>query len=247
MSQPQMTYALVPQWIATSYGKGYGNDGKGYGKGKSKFGSAGNLYGTVGQPMMALANHSFNRLSPVSNKQEKKAMSTEGPPPLTRVQVQTIHQLIRDNGGSMKGGLLSTKVEGVKKAQLQPHFLIEQPPTGGGDYVVTIKGPLKGLANSNTFSKGSGKQIQRTPMKQIQSPPMGLANSNKKQKKKSDGAAPASLSDSQVQAIYDIIQENGGSIRGGHLTTIVEGLKKVQIESHFTVEQISSGDFMVSC
>lgn len=71
----------------------------------------------------------------------KKENSTESPEPLAPLndeQVQLIRDLLSSHGGSMDGGVVSTMVPGLNKAQLEPHFLVENTVGVHGDYTVSL-------------------------------------------------------------------------------------------------------------
>merc|ERR1712224_546072 len=76
-----------------------------------------------------------------TKKNDKNERSTEPPPPLTHNQVQDMCQMIADNGGQMKGGALTRKFPGLKKAQIEAHFLVEQ--VSSGDFLVSVKAKKK--------------------------------------------------------------------------------------------------------
>eukprot|EP00746_Dinoflagellata_sp_MGD_P010429 gnl/MRDRNA2_/MRDRNA2_121526_c0_seq1.p1 gnl/MRDRNA2_/MRDRNA2_121526_c0~~gnl/MRDRNA2_/MRDRNA2_121526_c0_seq1.p1 ORF type:complete len:492 (-),score=107.75 gnl/MRDRNA2_/MRDRNA2_121526_c0_seq1:26-1501(-) len=117
-----------------------------------------------GPPMMALGNGGsiyIPRLNPrgsvagfrpvdaiqgkgvqVKKKQDKNERSMDSPPPLTRDQVRDMSQIIADNGGQMNGGVLTRKFRGVKKAQIEAHFLVEQITSG--DFLVSLKAGTNG-------------------------------------------------------------------------------------------------------
>lgn len=68
---------------------------------------------------------------------------------------------------------------------------------------------------------------------------------NRKRKAKNDGPVQP-LDNSVLEQITEFVTENGGSAPLGRITTVFEGVKKVQIEDHFNVEEVGDGDFMVS-
>lgn len=101
----------------------------------------------------------------------------------------------------------------------------------GGGYMMG-GGSMKG------GGKGAGKWVFL---------PTGPPNKAAGRKRKAVNNGPGqALDEGTLNEIMDFVQEKGGSAPLGQLTTVFEGVKKVQLEEHFKVEEVSSGNYTVS-
>lgn len=170
---------------------------------------------------------------------QKKEKSDEPPPELTDEEVERVRDILAEHGGQIKAGLLTTKIEGIKKVQLQPHFNIVD--ISSGDYGVTEFG-TDFDASLEPPKEPNSKAVKRKPdHSQAPGPPK-----QKRQRKEKSDEPPPPLTDEEVEMIRGIVEENGGKIKGGILATKVEGLKKAQLQEHFQIVQIDSGDFWIA-
>jgi len=140
--------------------------------------------------------------------------------PLGADVVQQIRDYVESFGGSVSMGKVTTAFEGVKKSQIEQHFCLVE--ASASNYVVALSPELGNLALL--------KQDKVAP-----------AGPKKKKKKTLDPNAPPPphLEEGSVEQIAMVIQENGGSMMLGKLTSQFEGLKKVQLEPHFHLSQLT--------
>jgi len=187
-------------------------------------------------------------------KKRKKEHDPNAPPPqpLDTETLASITNFLQSIGGSLSLGKLTSQFEGLKKVQLEPHFVSLPDGRGTGDFVVSISGDVaagaapiqllqqqqalqqmglaggQGLAGFSGVSSLSGV----APMEQSV-----LVPKKKKQKKQRDPDAPPPppLEQSKVDEIASYLQLQGGVSRLGKLTSDFSGLKKAQLEPHFVV------------
>jgi len=180
-------------------------------------------------------------------KKQKKVQDPNAPPPppLEVENVQAITAVLQGCGGSLPLGKLTTQFEGLKKAQLEPHFALVPDPRGpaSGDFAVCLPGyedtahppqsqqqllALGGVDTLGGLSNLTGAASVEQPLKK------------KKQKKQKpprdpDAPPPPALEISKVEEVAAYLQQHNGMARLGKLTTDFPGLKKAQLEPHFVV------------
>lgn len=146
------------------------------------------------------------------------------PPQLEPALVQAIASHLEAEGGTMRLGKITTLFEGVKKVQLDPHFNIFPIEGTNGEYAVSMD-PAVGPGSLPAGIAYSGPNDAAEAPKQ------------KRQRKPRDPDAPPPepLDDQAVAEIRNFVLEQGGTIGLGKLTTVFEGVKKVQLEPHFVV------------
>lgn len=94
------------------------------------------------------------------------------------------------------------------------------------------KGGNYGGKGGNYGGKGGGQQ--------------GGGGGGSKKRKKENAGPVESIDASMVEQITNLLSENGGEISLGKMTTVFPGLKKVQVEEHFNVQEVGDGDFKVT-
>lgn len=159
-----------------------------------------------------------------SKKKRRKDPNAPPPGPLDEQTLQMVVATIQAHGGMMTLGKLTTLFEGLKKMQVEQHFVIA-PLVGNGEWSVSLhrlanipRGPdLRGLG-------GIVQAQQQTGRKRKPRPPIDP-----------DAPPPEPLSPQMVEQITELLQANGGTIQLGRLATVVEGVKKAQLEPHFYV------------
>lgn len=60
------------------------------------------------------------------------------PPPLDAAFVGRIQEYLQANGGAASSGHITNAFEGLKKAQLEQHFVLLKDSRGGGNYIVCL-------------------------------------------------------------------------------------------------------------
>jgi hypothetical protein len=197
--------------IPSSWGKGGGKGGyckAGYGKGPK---------GGAVVPMMALGYGSpkgkgkfqvpGGYLVPASKRQ------TGGP--LSKDVIAKMKNFIMVNGGAVKLGKLGSAFEGVKRKHLEEHFHVEEPfDLASGDAVISLSGSAPFALQEDSSEHRKKKRSRR---------------------KAGDDAPVIEMDEARVEEIEQHLQENGGVLSLGKLSTVFEGLKKAQLEQHFQV------------
>jgi len=74
----------------------------------------------------------------------------------------------------------------------------------------------------------------------------GQQGGGSKKRKKENAGPVQSIDGDMVEKITDLLNENGGELSLGRVTTVFPGLKKVQVEEHFNVQEVGDGDFLVT-
>ena len=165
---------------------------------------------------------------PAKKRKKNRASADPNAPlePLDSEKVESISLHLEAHGGTLLLGKLSSAFEGVKKAQLEQHFIIFQGREGNGEWSVSLGQPsAEEFALSTEKAKVRKERKQRDP----------------------DAPPPPDLELEKVGEIADFLSQLGGSCSLGKLSTMFEGLKKVQLEPHFqVVRDGDSGSFTVS-
>jgi len=189
-------------------------------------------------------------------EQERKDPNAPPPPPLEAEVVDRITALVQAHGGRMSLGKLTTTFEGVKKVQLEPHFLIRchnKEGVSSGDFTVSLHdgSAVAELAPEVQQTLGLlgtlGAPLVAVP--QVPGPRLpAAAGVSKKKKNKAKRVAdfpPTMLEPSKVEEIAAFLHACGGAARMGKLSTAFPGLKKAQIEPHFVVCGDPSSDHTI--
>jgi len=206
---------------------GYVIGSKGAGKPYGKVG------GNAGGKACGKAGGTSGGGSMAAIRDKKSKASGETPPPLDALAIQQIQGYLAQFGGSAPLGKLTSEYPGLKKAQLeQAHFQVVMTP-GQADHMVFLTG-------------SSGGSVMRQMGHGIAS-----ASSQPKQSKakrpRDDHAPPEPLTEDQLKDIQMFLQECGGSVGLGKLTTEFEGVKKVQLEAAgLYITSADTGDYTVS-
>eukprot|EP00746_Dinoflagellata_sp_MGD_P162958 gnl/MRDRNA2_/MRDRNA2_90733_c0_seq1.p1 gnl/MRDRNA2_/MRDRNA2_90733_c0~~gnl/MRDRNA2_/MRDRNA2_90733_c0_seq1.p1 ORF type:complete len:278 (-),score=69.74 gnl/MRDRNA2_/MRDRNA2_90733_c0_seq1:12-845(-) len=154
---------------------------------------------------------------------KKQKFNSGGPvAPLDPEQVEAVRAMIHEHGGQIGSGLATTLMPGLKKAQLAEHFSVEV--INDGEYILSESGT--GAERESALAVTTQKKTKTKQWVRSTEP-------------------PAPLEEEKVEEVSRLIQENGGEIALGKLTTILSGIKKAQLEPLFKVEQISSGNYSV--
>lgn len=156
---------------------------------------------------------------------KRKADRKERPPPgpLDESMVQQLTEFLNENGGVVTLGRLTTVFEGIKKAQVEEHFAVEE--VSDGDFSVTIS-DTPGRIPAGPFPRGG------TAPK----PPSAPKAKRVKKERDPDAPPPPDLDSDVIEEIRVQLEVNGGELSLGKLTSIFSGLKKAQLVGHFEVE-----------
>lgn len=158
-------------------------------------------------------------------KAEKKKQEKDNPVevlPLDSIKLEEIRQYLTDHNGAMDLGRLTTAFPGLKKAQVVDAFTIERV----GDEPSSREIVSIYAAGSSEVYAALAAPVEREP------------KIKKKKKDNTPLGEVAPLAPWQVEDLRHRIEANGGSIDLGMLTTQVPGLKKIQLEGHFSFEYI---------
>lgn len=178
--------------------------------------------------------NSFGNTEFKKKKRRTPAPSDEPLQPLDSSIVQSISEVLVEAGGALPLGKLTTQFEGVKKAQLEPHFSVAAHPSGvsAGDFTVSLIGVdgtpmitdtaafLQPKLEEDFQQRGAKKKKTRVREKKPVDP---------------DAPPPPDLEMDQVNAITSFLQLHGGCVRLGKLCTQFEGVKKVQLQPFFVI------------
>jgi len=129
--------------------------------------------------------------------------------------VGQITDALNENGGEMSLGKLSTLFSGLKKAQVEEHFNVQE--VGDGDFLVTLGGI------------GAGPPVRGEKRVKVKKEKV-------KKEKDPDAPPPPDLESDVLNEITAHLEACGGSCVLGKLSTKFSGLKKAQLEGHFEVE-----------
>ena len=136
--------------------------------------------------------------------------------PLGASEAEAVRELLEAGGGQLAGGVVSSKVPGVKKAQLQERFQVHDVPSG--DFFV--------LLPAGVFDAE----------KAVASEPPGHRRRRRSAEGGADGdGAQRPLAMVTLVELQRVLDANGGQISGGAASSKVPGLKKASLEPYFSV------------
>jgi len=156
--------------------------------------------------------------APSAGKQRKVATAPAGP--LSGKMKALVTKLLTAEGGSMPLGRLTTLVEGVKKAQLEEHFVVDVGPDP------SRSDPLVSLASEDFPLQEPAVKIKKEP--------------REPRTRREDAPPPPDLDSDVLSAITDYLSEKGGFSSLGRLTSDFPGVKKVQLEPHFDFTSVGN-------
>jgi len=164
-------------------------------------------------------------------KKRKVSMDPNAPPPLDSQTIEQISDFLVLNGGTTLLGKLTSAFSGLRKAQLEPHFALFQAGTGDGEWSVSLSQELA------SFSQQSAEGVM------LNAAGTEKATKARRERKMRDPDAPPppDLDEATVQRITSFLQQEGGSASLGKVSTVFEGVKKVQLEARFQVASVDGG------
>lgn len=162
-----------------------------------------------------------------AGRKRRKKISASEAGPLEEAALQHIAAVLTQCGGTLALGKLASMFEGVKKAQLEGHFTLLEVGHGSGQWTVSLPSVVpQAVALAAAAAKPPKKE------KKVRDP---------------DAPPPPDLDDSVVHIISEFLQSQGGSVSLGKLSTKFEGIKRLQLEPHFSVvREGATGAFLVS-
>jgi len=161
----------------------------------------------------------------------KKEKDPDAPPPpdLGSEVIAEITAHLEDCGGSCVLGKLSTVFSGIKKAQLEAHFDVEH---GEKDSIVRLFGHT---GDMDAIGQGPAKK-RKSPMVSGESKEKVKKEKKAKKEKDPNAPPPPDLEAHVINEITAHLEACGGSCVLGKLGTKFPGIKKVQLEAHFDME-----------
>mmetsp|Transcript_53399 Transcript_53399/g.106241 ORF Transcript_53399/g.106241 Transcript_53399/m.106241 type:complete len:358 (+) Transcript_53399:63-1136(+) len=176
----------------------------------------------------------FGQFESKKKKRRAQVPPDEPLPQLDSSIVQSIAEVLIEAGGALPLGKLTTQFEGVKKAQLEPHFAVAAHPSGvsAGDFTVSLLG-----ADGTPMITDASAFLQPKLEEDLQ--PRGAKRKKTRIREKKlvdpDAPPPPELELHQVNEITTFLQLHGGCVRLGKLCTQFEGIKKVQLQPFFVI------------
>merc|ERR1712166_1160901 len=145
-------------------------------------------------------------------KRAKTPKDPNAPPPpdLDEEMVQQISSYLEERGGSADLGRLTTDIPGLKKTQLEAHFVLA-PQGGSPDKILVC------LHGFEVTEESVVTESQPKKTKKLRPP------------KDPNAAPPPPLDDGILQQIREYLEEAGGAAALGKVTSVFPGVKMVQL------------------